>query len=277
MLVKVKPEKRYGDFFLVFEADGDPEEKPDVRKNMKRIDLKPNNRARIDFRDGAEEPEEPLQEPGTPEAEPEPQVNNAENPEANVEAPAEDQPDTGTEEDFAADEQPPEETEVPPEEGGENPEEPQVNDAENPEANAEAPAEDQPDTGTEENFAADTGEETPAEGDTQTTDQQNTNGPGLEYDSTRQYKLFLDLNKLHNSVSNYISNLETEIRDDSKIMEIYTENIEKLKQVKDLLFDYMNLKFKNSSYIQNLLFYQKMYTTVDLIADILSETIKSNN
>ena len=225
MLVKVKPEKRYGDFFLVFEADGDPEEKPDVRKNMKRIDLKPNNRARIDFRDGAEEPEEPPQEPGTPEAEPEPQVNNAENPEANVEAPAEDQPDTGTEEDFAAD----------------------------------------------------TGEETPAEGDTQTTDQQNTNGPGLEYDSTRQYKLFLDLNKLHDSVSNYISNLETEIRDDSKIMEIYTENIEKLKQVKDLLFDYMNLKFKNSSYIQNLLFYQKMYTTVDLIADILSETIKSNN
>ena len=225
MLVKVKPEKRYGDFFLVFEADGDPEEKPDVRKNMKRIDLKPNNRARIDFRDGAEEPEEPPQEPETPEAEPEPQVD----------------------------------------------------DAENPEANAEAPAEDQPDTGTEEDFAADTGEETPAEGDTQTTDQQNTNGPGLEYDSTRQYKLFLDLNKLHDSVSNYISNLETEIRDDSKIMEIYTENIEKLKQVKDLLFDYMNLKFKNSSYIQNLLFYQKMYTTVDLIADILTETIKSNN
>ena len=225
MLVKVKPEKRYGDFFLVSEADGDPEEKPDVRKNMKRIDLKPNNRARIDFRDGAEEPEEPPQEPETPEAEPEPQVD----------------------------------------------------DAENPEANAEAPAEDQPDTGTEEDFAADTGEETPAEGDTQTTDQQNTNGPGLEYDSTRQYKLFLDLNKLHDSVSNYISNLETEIRDDSKIMEIYTENIEKLKQVKDLLFDYMNMKFKNSSYIQNLLFYQKMYTTVDLIADILSETIKSNN
>ena len=225
MLVKVKPEKRYGDFFLVFEADGDPEEKPDVRKNMKRIDLKPNNRARIDFRDGAEEPEEPPQEPETPEAEPEPPVN----------------------------------------------------DAENPEANAEVPAEDQPDTGTEEDFAADTGEETPAEGDTQTTDQQNTNGPGLEYDSTRQYKLFLDLNKLHGSVSNYISNLETEIRDDSKIMAIYTENIEKLKQVKDLLFDYMNLKFKNSSYIQNLLFYQKMYTTVDLIADILTETIKSNN
>ena len=270
MLVKVKPEKRYGDFFLVFEADGDPEEKPDIRKNMKRIDLKPNNRTRIDFRDGAEEPEEPPQELETPEAEPEPQVNDVENPEANVEAPAEDQPDTGTEEDFAADEQPPEETEVPPEE-------PQVNDAENPEANAEAPAEDQPNTGTEEDFAADTGEETSAEGDTQTTDQQNTNGPGLEYDSTRQYKLFLDLNKLHDSVSNYISNLETEIRDDSKIMEIYTENIEKLKQVKELLFDYMNLKFKSSSYIQNLLFYQKMYTTVDLIADILTETIKSNN
>lgn len=225
MLVKVKPEKRYGDFFLVFEADGDPEEKPDIRKNMKRIDLKPNNRTRIDFRDGAEEPEEPPQELETPEAEPEPQVNDVENPEANVEAPAEDQPDTGTEEDFAAD----------------------------------------------------TGEETSAEGDTQTTDQQNTNGPGLEYDSTRQYKLFLDLNKLHDSVSNYISNLETEIRDDSKIMEIYTENIEKLKQVKELLFDYMNLKFKSSSYIQNLLFYQKMYTTVDLIADILTETIKSNN
>ena len=57
-----KPEvSKYGRFFLFSEADDDP---PEPKRNTKVIDVKPNNRSKIDFTDGSEqpEPEEPSEE-----------------------------------------------------------------------------------------------------------------------------------------------------------------------------------------------------------------------
>lgn len=264
MFVKINPQKRYGDYFLVFEAEGDEPQAQDVRSNMKQINLKPNNRARIDFRDGAEDPPEPE----TPEPD----------------SPVESDVDTTSDEDFTNDNQDtntqePEETPDTGTEEENNPEPAEANPGD--ETPADATGTDEPDTGGDENFTDDGGttDTTPAEGD-QTQTGNTSGGPGLEYDSTRQYKLFLDYEELYNSVENYISNLESEIRDDKEMMSTIRVATDRLRKISELLFDYMTLKFSSSTYIQNLLFYQKMYTAVELLISMLStslETKENNN
>lgn len=276
MFVKKTSPKKYGDYFLAFEADGDEEpQTQDVRNNMKQINLRPNNRARIDFRDGADDPSpEETQTPETPETqattpEGEEPVDTTGNEDFTQDTPAEDQAQQGEDQEAPQDEAPAEEP------GAET--EPAVTDEENPEGEQ---SEDQPDTtGGDENFADGSDQEQPAEGEQPPSEdqpQEQKPGPGLEYDSTRKYKLFLDFKELHSSVENYISNLEMEIRDDSQIMETIKTSIDRLKKTRDLLFDYMTLKFTSSTYIQNLLFYQKMYAVVVMIVDILSNTLETN-
>ena len=57
---KIKPQLKYGKYFLNMEAD-DEEEAP-KKRNTKVIDVKPNNRRRLDYTAGSDEPEDDTSE-----------------------------------------------------------------------------------------------------------------------------------------------------------------------------------------------------------------------
>ena len=90
-------------------------------------------------------------------------------------------------------------------------------------------------------------------------------GPGLEFDSTRKYLLFKSFGTLSNAIENYISKLSDCMTDDLERNKVVMKAIDKLKEINDLCKDYMLMKFEISSYIQSLLFYQKLVVMVQTV------------
>ena len=133
---------------------------------------------------------------------------------------------------------------------------------------------DSPDTGDNTDFTADTGEgDTPPDqsaGDSNTGDDGNQKkGPGLEYDSTRKYMLFINYKSLINAISNYITKLENNISDDMNSNKIIRTAVSKLREIKELCYDYITMKFEGTTYIQSLLFYQNAVIMVQSVFDML--------
>ena len=100
--------------------------------------------------------------------------------------------------------------------------------------------------------------------------------PGLEYDTTRKYNLFREYMSLYNAIDNYISKLDTNIKDDLAVNQLVKTAVSKLREVKDLTYDYMMIKFETNTYIQSLLFYQNLVVSVQLIFKLLTKTKKIN-
>lgn len=281
-IVKSSP-NRYGKYFLSMEA---PDEELPKKSNTKVIDVKPNNRRRLDFTDGAEEIDDTI-----PEEEP-----SEEMPENN------DIDYSGSDEDFSQDidEQPEENQEQSPVDTPTDANtEPTINDGETEinddttngpdtnnaeDFNADASDEtgdndgDIPDTDNAEDFTSDANGETGD--DTAPTDAQPEDakkGPGLEYDSTRKYNLFENYLSLSNAISNYISKLENNMGEDYNQNQIIKTATEKLREIHDLCYDYMTLKFEISSYVQSLLFFQNLVIMVQFVFDLLEKTNKRKN
>ena len=94
-------------------------------------------------------------------------------------------------------------------------------------------------------------------------------GPGLEYDSVRQYNLFKEFMKLRTAVDTYITKLEGCISDDPESNLIIKKATTKFRDVYALITDYMLMKFELCTYVQNLLFFEKQVATVTLIFRLL--------
>lgn len=90
-------------------------------------------------------------------------------------------------------------------------------------------------------------------------------GPGVEYDSTRKYVLYQKFMSLHNALGNYISKLENSTRDDIGLNQVLKISTNKLRDLKNLTFEYMTMKFKASTYVQSLLFYQQLIVSTQLV------------
>jgi hypothetical protein len=277
--IVIKPENRYGRFFLSTEAPGDDE--PPKKSNTKVIEVRPNNRKRYDFSSNAADPEDieasaeevPTEEP--------------------TETPQEDNAITDTGEDFTANA---DETN-PMDDTPADATAPVVNDPENPGTGTEADVDtgddftadagedettlDTDDTGegdidTGDDFTADAGTDAPTDGGdagaTPAADGQKK-GPGIEYDSTRKYSLFLNYESLINACNNYVSKLENNIGDNMNVNKVIKTGAEKLREVKELAYDYITMKFEASSYIQSLLFYQNLIIIVQGIFDMLKKSL----
>ena len=306
-IVKNSPNK-YGKYFLSFEAPGD-DEIPVKKSNTRVIDVKPNNRHRLDFTDGAEEIEEIPEEPSE-------------------EIQGEDELDTDKSFDFSQDENEisADDSETSPEDDGtdptvidgDNPDNlqnddlngettPITNDGDNPDnlqnddinndteptvtdgdGETEVNVDDVngPDVDNQEDFNSDMGEEDmvddngqPIEGD-QPPAEDAKKGPGLEYDSTRKYLLFENYVSLVNSINNYITKLESTMGDDMNENKIIKTVTSKLREIHDLCYDFMTMKFEISTYVQSLLFFQNAVIMIQLVFDLLEKTkkkIKNNN
>lgn len=276
MIVEVKEPSKYGKYFLSQEAPGD-EEPEAPKRNTKIIEIKAKNRLKSDFTDGAEEPSEEVE------------------PTDNEETPT-NEPEMDNSEDFTSDEpnepitqdQPGAETNIEDDVNATNAEIDANNNVDFTEDDVEvdtdtATQDDEMNDGTgpdleegEEDFTSDntTGEEPTEGGDTGdgTGDQK---GPGLEYDSTRKYVLFVNFSDLLVAIDNYISKLESTTNDDINFNVTIKTVTEKLREIRTLCYDYMTMKFEISSYIQSLLFYQNIIVLIQLSFNLLDKAVKS--
>ena len=104
----------------------------------------------------------------------------------------------------------------------------------------------------------------------------NQKGPGLEYDSTRKYNLFKEYMSLYNAIDNYISKLEDSISDDPITNQGIKLAVSKLREIKDLTYDYMMIKFEICTYVQSLLFYQNLVVSVQLVFKLIINSKKNS-
>lgn len=98
------------------------------------------------------------------------------------------------------------------------------------------------------------------------------NKPGVDFDSTRKYNLFKEFMALYNACENYISKLENILKDDTTVNQIIMVCTNNLREIKSILYDYMTIKYPVNSYVQSLLFYQKMIASVQLVFAMLKQT-----
>lgn len=119
-------------------------------------------------------------------------------------------------------------------------------------------------------------DDTDQEADGDTPQQPESKGPGVEYDSTRKYNLFKEFMSLYTALENYISKLENNVKDDLELNQINKMAVENLRELKDLTYDYMTIKFDVSTYVQSLVFYQLMVVGVQSVFNLINSTTKTN-
>ena len=282
----------YGRYFLASEADDEETEeevKPETatRRNVKVVTVKPNNRlkqfADVDIGEEETAPEtttddtgadEPVTDDNTDYSADDTENTPDTTPETgdvggdNQETGADDAPETGDETDFS--------------DIGDDPNTTDDTSGAGDDTNAD----DAPETGDDTDFTDAAGDETGVDDDG-TTDaggedaaNQGTSDekakPGAEYDSTRKYNLFKEYMSLYNACNNYISKLENILKDDTVQNQIIRTSVNNLRDIKDIIYDYMTIKYPINSYIQSLLFYQKIKVSIQLIFSLLKNS-KNNS
>ena len=297
MIIRIKNINPYGRYFLATEADNDTEEEATPKKrNVKVVSAGPDRRRKDFTKIEDEEPEEDTtsNEPDEPETTDDDNdftdtsdntEDDSESSEENVDDPdmgdddtdftdTEDEPDNGTTTDDSTEDSGNEsDTDV-------NEDEPPTDDGAEDDSNED----DGPETGDEdETDFADAGEDGEDEGD-DTSDDSSEDGEdgnadkkvGVDLSSTRKYNLYKEYMSLYNSCNNYIGKLENVIKDDAEVNQVIRLAVVNLRKIKDLIYDYMIIRFSLNSYVQSLLFYQKMVVSVQLVFKMLA-SIKKNN
>ena len=296
------PKPRYGRFFLSTEAPGD--EKTDtteddsssvIKSNTKVITVKPNNRNRIDFTDGADvlpeddEPVDDTADTATNTGDLDLSTPEMDGPEFQSPDGATDDEPVVTDNDYQADTTAdattpdatlddgtvdPNATSQPDATGDANV---TVTDPDNPDAN-NADTSDLDLDGDNVDFTSDatddgTGDvdaEQPADDGTQ-----QPKGPGLEYDSTRKYKLFQNYISLINAIDNYVAKLESYMSDNYDSNRVFRDSVTKLQEIRDLAMDYTTMKFEIATYVQSLLFYENLIVMIQLVFDFISKSYQA--
>ena len=305
-IIKHPPKKRnlYGKYFLATEAPGDPDD-PDTQQTEDQnapdptvqevnpdddtdfnpvgddtpdvTEPDPYNDTNFNEIDDTPDPTptEPQQDE-TAEAPPEGDMENQpqETPEEQPTdtTPAEQTPDAGGEQQPTQDTG---DTETTTDTGGEDATQTQDAPTEGEETqtdNATGDIGEEEDTGEDDtdfnDMSDDTGGDSGNTGGEDTADNEKK-GPGLEYESTRKYILFNEFISLYNAINNYITKLSNIINDDVETNRIVSISCNRLREIRDLTYDYITIKFEISSYTQSLLFYQNMIVAVQTIFRML--------
>ena len=234
MVVEVDTRKKLSPFFeynLFQEAD---DSKP---SNMKVIDLKLSDKRRRDYTKDSEITMDDDEEVDTPE-------------------------EPITDEENYSDTDIPEDSETP-EDGGEEetPDEP-ITDDEDYTADADNPPED----GGEEGEAQTTDSETPDQGE-----DQSGEGEDDKVEQMYKYNLYQKFKNVYTSLDEYIDEINTITSDDGELNREYKELSIKLIKIKELMKDYMIMKFAKSSFTKSMFFYQRIMTSINLILQILKK------
>lgn len=108
----------------------------------------------------------------------------------------------------------------------------------------------------------------------QNNDEKNKTGAGLDFDSTRKYMLFKEYLSLYTVVNNYITRFENIISDEKELNQAFRTSTNILRDIHELLFDYMTMRFEASTYVQSLVFYQKIVIAIQICFKIIIDTQK---
>ena len=79
---------------------------------------------------------------------------------------------------------------------------------------------------------------------------------------------------LYTAIDNYIFKLEDGIHDDLEFNQIIKVSVNKLREIKDLTYDFMMIKFESSTYVQSLLFYQNLIVAVQIVFRMINNLKK---
>ena len=102
-------------------------------------------------------------------------------------------------------------------------------------------------------------------------DEDENGGQEDQQEKIHKQNLFKRFITLHTSIENYSHKLSSIIGVDSDTHKMISEVSEKLNQLGDMLYDYMILKFKKSTYLESMLFYQRTVAATNLCLDSLSK------
>lgn len=251
-------ENKYGRFFLATEA------KPHVshvHKNTKVLNISPNRGRRIDFNKAAGGDEDYEEDDTTPAEDEDMDDTDF----SNMSLEDDDEEDVGDDE-TALDTDDTDFGDI------------DVDDEENT-SDDMGDGTDGPDTGDNTDFNTDgdeggdgsdpNGDNPNTDDDPNTDNEDGEKGPGLEYASTRKYALFLNYEILLNALTNYINKLENNIGDDINTNKILKAACTKLREIKDLCYEYMLMKFELDTYVKALLFYQNAVIMIQSVFTLL--------
>ena len=104
-----------------------------------------------------------------------------------------------------------------------------------------------------------------------TDQQQNTSGVGVGLDTMRKYQLFNEFIHFGNAVTNYISKLENIILDNPGQNQLIKYVIDNLHNIKDMIYDYITMKFELVSYVSARTFFDEMYVSTQLSIGMLAK------
>lgn len=287
-----KEENRYGRFFLATEAEPHVSH---VHQNTKVLNISPNRGRRIDFNKAAGGDDD-YEEDDTAPAEDNEDMDDTDFSNMSLD---DDDEDIGDDTDLDTDDTDFGDLDVDSDDttndvgdGGDGPDTGDNTDFNSDgggEAQGDAPdtgdtngdgGADAPDTGDSTDFTStddgEGGDGSDPNGDNPNTDDDpNTDnedgekGPGLEYASTRKYALFLNYEILLNALTNYINKLENNIGDDINTNKILKAACTKLREIKDLCYEYMLMKFELDTYVKALLFYQNAVIMIQSVFTLL--------
>jgi hypothetical protein len=88
--------------------------------------------------------------------------------------------------------------------------------------------------------------------------------PEQNNDAFKKYSLYRDLVSLYNTVNAYIGKLESILKDNIEANLVIKTVTAKLRDVEDLMYDYMTIKFQSDTYIQALIFFESIIAIIGL-------------
>lgn len=103
----------------------------------------------------------------------------------------------------------------------------------------------------------------------------SSESPEDKEEALHKQALFSKFQNLYESISTYNTKLDGVVGKTNETNHQYKEINDNLKQVRDFLYDYMVIKFKDVSYTESMLFYQRAIAVVNLSMDQL-ETVKKS-
>lgn len=107
----------------------------------------------------------------------------------------------------------------------------------------------------------------------------NNNSSANKDEQMRKYVLYRKFMQLDKLLEHYSDVLNNSMSDEININKKYKRIANNLKKLNELLSEYMIIKFQTASYIQSMLFYQRVITSIDInlnvLGDIKKELIKT--
>lgn len=110
-------------------------------------------------------------------------------------------------------------------------------------------------------------------GDEETVTAKDNNSDDVK-EAVKKQRLYESFLSLHNCVKNYIDKMDRVVGIDDNFNKEYMSINERLKRLRGFLYDYMVIKFKGSSYVQSLLFYQRAVATVNMCLNVIEDIRK---